>query len=321
MNGLSLSKKYYEKYAPCLIREFPHLEGKMAFGLVGEGSQCFGFDDEISRDHDFAPGFCIWLSEDDYAASGKSLQAAYAKLPKDFGGFRSSDALITAEGAKRLGVFSVNGFYEQFLGTDTVPEEAFEWLLIPESRLAVCTNGEVFHDPSGLFTDFRSRLLDFYPEDALRKKLAARAAVMSQSGQYNLLRSIKRRDITGASLAAARFAEATLSMMHLLNRRYTPFYKWAFQSAMGLEHLAQCCPLLEKIWEVPHMISDGKMHEAYELAFNITESICTAVAEELNRQNFSRGKSAFLQDHLNDIMSGIKDPKIASLPPMADIEG
>ena len=321
MNGLALSKKYYEKYAPCLTREFPHLEGKMAFGLVGEGSQCFGFDDEISQDHDFGPGFCIWLSDDDYAASGKDLQAAYDNLPRNFQEFGLPDVLITAEGAERVGVFSIGGFYERFLGTDKVPERAFDWLLIPESRLAVCTNGEVFDDSPGLFTAFRSRLLDFYPEDALRKKLAARAAVMSQSGQYNLLRSIKRRDITAVSLAAARFAEATLSMIHLLNRRYTPFYKWAFHSAMGLEHLTQCCPLLERIWEVPHMMKDGKIHEAYELAFDVTENICIDVAAELNRQNFSREKSAFLQDHLNDIMSGIKDPEIASLPPMADIEG
>ena len=122
MNGLALSKKYYEEFAPRLVTEFPRLAGRMAFGLVGEGSQCFGFDDEISHDHDFGPGFCIWLSDEDYAASGKDLQAAYDRLPKDFGGFRSSDVLITAEGAKRLGVFSISGFYERFLGTDKVPE-------------------------------------------------------------------------------------------------------------------------------------------------------------------------------------------------------
>ena len=44
------------------------------------------------------------------------------------------------------------------------------------------------------FSMTRESLLAFYPEDVRRKKIAARAAIMSQAGQYNLLRLIKRQD-------------------------------------------------------------------------------------------------------------------------------
>ena len=50
MKGLELSRKYVEGiYLPFLKEEFPELLERMAIGLVGEGSECFGFDDEISR--------------------------------------------------------------------------------------------------------------------------------------------------------------------------------------------------------------------------------------------------------------------------------
>ena len=45
MKGLELSRKFYETYgAPMLHEKFPELEDKLAIGLVGDGSECFGND-------------------------------------------------------------------------------------------------------------------------------------------------------------------------------------------------------------------------------------------------------------------------------------
>ena len=41
------SKKFYETYGkPMIEKNFPEYVSKIAVGLVGEGSDCFGFDDE-----------------------------------------------------------------------------------------------------------------------------------------------------------------------------------------------------------------------------------------------------------------------------------
>ena len=54
IKGLELAERFYLEYgAPMIKEKFPSLEGIIAAGLVGSCSECFGYDDGISRDHDF----------------------------------------------------------------------------------------------------------------------------------------------------------------------------------------------------------------------------------------------------------------------------
>ena len=66
MKGLEIARAYYEEYGEPMLRErFPALMPFVAAGLTGSGSECWGFDDEVSRDHDFEPGFCLFLPGED----------------------------------------------------------------------------------------------------------------------------------------------------------------------------------------------------------------------------------------------------------------
>ena len=65
MNGLELSRAFFETWGrPILEESFPQLRPFLAVGLCGPGSECFGYDDAVSRDHDFEPGFCLFLPEE-----------------------------------------------------------------------------------------------------------------------------------------------------------------------------------------------------------------------------------------------------------------
>ena len=77
-----------------------------------------------------------------------------------------------------------------------------------------------------------------YPEDVRLKKIAARAAVMAQAGQYNFMRCVRRGEYGAAALALTEFAQAAVSMAHLLCSRYAPYYKWGFRSLRSLEEIA-----------------------------------------------------------------------------------
>jgi tetratricopeptide (TPR) repeat protein len=87
--GLDLCREYYETFGRSMIEEkFPEYAGKIAIGLVGEGSDCFKYDDKLSRDHDWGPDFCMWVTEDTYKQIGSKLQEAYEQLPKEYKGFQ-----------------------------------------------------------------------------------------------------------------------------------------------------------------------------------------------------------------------------------------
>lgn len=82
MKGLELSEQYYKTHGEQMLQQFPHLSPYLAVGLIGSGSECLRYDDKISQDHDFEPGFCIFLPEEDFISSRDAfqLERAYGEL-------------------------------------------------------------------------------------------------------------------------------------------------------------------------------------------------------------------------------------------------
>lgn len=308
MNGLQLAERFYtEQCAPMLHKDFPSLLPRIAAGLVGEGSECMGFDDAISRDHDWGAGLCLWLQDEDYAQEGERLAKALASLPGTFQGYpvRASHT----NGAQRTGVWRINDFYFRYLGSRTLPQSLRAWLTIPEDHLATATNGKVFTDPAGEFTRMREALLAYYPEDVRRKKLAARCAIMGQAGQYNLPRCLARKEFVAASVAEAAFIEATCSALFLLHKRYKPFYKWAHHALALLP-----APAGEVATALTSLVqAKGETTQGGELKVALIERICALVTAELHRQHLSSATDSFMLPQAESVQAGIMDPTLRAL--------
>ena len=312
MKGMELSERYFDEYGKTLINdELGKYKEYIAAGLAGEGSECLGFDDELSRDHDFGPGFCIWVPEDIYRQHGEEMQRAYDSLPAEYMGCRR---LETAMGAGRVGVMPLEYFYRKYTGLDHAPETNMEWLRIPESFLATAVNGKVFCDNFGEFTRWRDVLRSFYPEDVLKKKLAARCAVIAQSGQYNYPRCMKRGDSQAAYLACGEFVRKAMSALYLLNGMYMPYYKWMFRGSESFTVLSDTADKLRKLTLISDTPENGMIKT------DLIESISVDIGRELGRRGFTSTTDAFLQVHGEELMKSIGDQQLGRLHIMVDFE-
>lgn len=302
MRGLILAEEYYRTVGKKMITaKFAAYQDRIAAGLVGLGSECFGFDDALSRDHDWGPGFCLWMERDDFNRIGTSLQESYRSLPPLFMGFRRS---TSDWGAGRIGVMEIGDFYASFTGLPHAPTRMDNWLTIPEANLAACTNGKVFNDPLGTFTAIRKQFLAHYPEDVRLKKIAAKCMAVAQSGQYNYKRCFTRKAYYPARQALLTFCENALALVFLLHRQYMPFYKWACEAAKRLP-----TPGPEIAAAVDELNRDGQSLFRQD----IVDDICHALIESIQQQNLSDAKSSFLLDHGPRVHARIQNQKLKQL--------
>lgn len=265
INGMELCRRYYECFGkPMIHRNFPKYENKIVCGMVGEGSDCFGFDDEYSTDHDFGPAFCMWLDEDVYAQIGDELQNAYDLLPKSFMG---SERIKSSQSSKRTGVFLSEKFYTDLLGTEKIPRTVSDWSDISPEALAAATNGCIFTETVNRFTEIRRKLKKGFPTEVQLKHIAQQTALMAQSGQYNFARMLRRGDRLTADICFNEFVLSTFRCIHLINNIFYPYYKWLHKSCPDTE--------IKRLLEMADDISADRYYS------EIIEPVCDLVRKKI----------------------------------------
>lgn len=383
VSGLKLARAFWTQMGkPMIAAKYPQYAGCIAAGLVGHGSECYGFDDAYSQDHDFGPRFCLWLTDEDYAAIGEQLEADYEALPRKFsvdaqgrvtfeaharsdasGAFPSAGAGSTvipdaanaptpgtatddaataesgaassdvaeamttpidaplfpvtprAQGANRRdGVFRIGDFFESITGYRTAPAQTapHEWLMLQESTLAAATNGEVFADPTGLFSKTRQGFKNM-PDDVRLALISKRLGMIAQAGQYNLPRSLKRGDGAAAWLSIHEFVQATASLVFLVNVPmvvgYMPYYKWQFAALRKLSgSMFALLPNVGEQLETVMRLSSTACYggagfgeggkgaaPAIEKINDVVEQIAADIVRELKREHLTTSGETFLE--------------------------
>ena len=335
ISGLKLARAFWTQVGkPMIAAKYPQYVARIAAGLVGHGSECYGFDDAYSQDHDFGPRFCLWLSDEDYAVIGEQLQTDYDALPRDFSidaqghavFSTNTSAIATDHGTpspitpraqgvnRRDGVFRIGDFFESITGYRTAPAQTspHEWLMLDEATLAAATNGEVFADPTGQFSKTRQGFKDM-PDDVRLALISKRLGMIAQAGQYNLPRSLKRGDGAAAWLSIHEFVNAASSLVFLINvpmvAGYLPYYKWQFAALRKLSKsmfalLPDVAEQLESVMRLSSAACYGGAGfgeggkgsaPAIDQINGIVEHIAAEIVKELQREHLTTSTETFLE--------------------------
>lgn len=313
MKGLELSERFYEAYGkPMLSEQFSNMLPHLAAGLFGSGSECGGFDDAVSTDHDFEPGFCIFLPGEDVIDRRTAflLERAYAKLPNEYMGYPRST--VAPVGGARHGVLRTAEFFQNIVGAPDGILTVSKWLTVPEHALFEATNGKLFYDGSGEVTKIRDALAH-WPEDIRKKKLAGNLLLMAQSGQYNYRRCLKHGETGAAQLAAGTFVNAMMRTVFLLNDAYMPYYKWSFRAMRALPNLSLLAETAE------YLISTDNEPELAETKYDMIEDAAAEIIDELRAQGLTRAICGDLEKHAYSVNDAIADGEIRNLHILAAV--
>ncbi len=307
------NRRFYDDHVAPMIREsFLGYEERIAVGIAGEGSDCFGYDDVISRDHDFGTGVCLWLTDKDMEEFGKRLAAAYDDLVA-----AKERSFYTERLRQRRGVMTIHDFYSNILRIDcdvtgcTITED--EWLRLDQSCLATAVNGEIFRDDTGIFTRFRDLLIGYYPERVWRIRIAEKMHEYSANLQVNYARCMTRGDTVAAETCRIQGMMAAMELFFLLRRKYMPFYKWAYKALTELDNSAE---FAGRIRELADLHSDAAAWEGTKYHPNRPnfKDRVVGVSEDLGYDISQMLKDAGLTDRINPYLEADVNKVLAGGP-------
>ncbi|MEL6404699.1 MAG: DUF4037 domain-containing protein [Chloroflexota bacterium] len=237
ISGLDLSDAFYTQVVkPIIDQHDPDLH--YAAARIGAGSEVLGFDDAMSRDHDWGPFITIFLDEEEAHLADALQDTLRYALPHQFMGYSTnfitapedpsvSVMAITTHGTvnHRVTSTTVEAYVSAYLGWDSKTElTPADWLSFPSHKLRSVISGRVFHDGIGHLTHTRATL-GWYPEDVWRYLLAAQWRRLGEE-DHLMMRACYRGDGIGATLIASRLVNDIMRLCFLMEEQYAPYPKW-----------------------------------------------------------------------------------------------
>ncbi|HRW08744.1 MAG TPA: DUF4037 domain-containing protein [Caldilineaceae bacterium] len=255
IKGLAIAKDFFLHWGkPFLEQEFPALTGRIAVGRFS-GSDVLGADDAISRDHNWGPQFTLFLSENDFSRYGAQLSATMNQAAPT----KWLDYWVDGAGDKNVHVESVPLWIEEAIGFAAAPQTDADWGVVVrhrsvggtiearESALYYLKHGALWLNNNAQFAEWRTALA-YYPEHVWYARLAEECFRLWQYGEYNFVERVaKRGDPIAIRTCLGEFARGVMRITLLLQKDFTPYWKWLTYAFRKCDRASHYAPLLESL--------------------------------------------------------------------------
>ncbi|WP_033340468.1 DUF4037 domain-containing protein [Catenuloplanes japonicus] len=312
-SGIALAQAYHrEIVGPLLATEVPRLPH--AVGRLGSGSDMLGFDDALSRDHDWGLRLHLLLDDADADLVPYLDALLERELPDRFRGHPVRFGTTWERQPRhKVHVQTVPALVRERTGVAFDPAETTDWLMLTGQAVLEVIGGPVFADTTTWLGPLRASL-SHYPPEVERYVLAAGWHRLSRMPLH------ARAAATGQPLHSRRMAgtlaEDVMRQAFRLCRTWAPYDKW-FERAF--HRLPIAAELTGPLATVLHT-GDARVRE---------DALVTAVRVLLHRQRamglptpadgigpfFGRPYRAVRPEVPAALTDGLTDPLLRRLPP------
>lgn len=331
MQGIDLSRGFYTDIVrPWLSDAAPNLRYSAA--LIGYGSELLGFDDELSRDHNWGPRVHILVSRADFDANARRLVEDFSKVaPATFSGepigWRSRPH-PAANGPEAAGAFehglefhTLEARLEAHIALRSVNNLTnLQWLGFAEQKLLAFTVSAVFHDDDNHLTDAR-KTLAYFPHDVWLYKIACQWRRIAEEQAF-VGRAGSVGDDLGSRVIAARLARDVMRMAFLLERRYAPYSKWFGTGFSKLPIASRLSPHLDRALRENSWTERGEaLAAAYLELAEIQNALGIAPFKPIIGPYYDRPFTTInADDAVEAAHAAIMDPALKALPIVGSLD-
>lgn len=310
VSGAALSRLYYDELVgPAVTARWPGL--RHAAGRLGSGSDVLGYDDAVSRDHDWGLRLNLLVPPDVVRHVDAHLESV---LPDAFGGYpirfpTTWDPLVR----HRVQVEAVSTFLASRTGvTASSPLSVVDWLSLTGQAVLEVTAGPVFIDSAGELSAVRERLA-WYPDDLWAYVVATDWVRIAQELPF-VGRAAERGDDLGSRVIASRLAEATMHLAHLLERRWPPYAKWVGTSLNRLPRAGPAAePLLRALDARDWRTREGGLVDALRRLHHLQRQMGLPWVDDPIQPFWDRRYSSIHDDVVTRLEGSITDPTVRAL--------